>query len=88
MVQLSAVPFLQIEYYKFMSRPHPDYALVAWCATGPLVDHNGAFVLARDRSLTGLEDLPEVEAELAAAAAKLGIDWEAMCESDNTDCPV
>ena len=38
---------LQIEYYKFMSFPHPDYALVAWCATGPLVDHNGAFVLAR-----------------------------------------
>ena len=42
-----STPSLQIEYYKFMSHPHPDYALVAWCATGPLVDHNGAFVLSR-----------------------------------------
>ena len=42
----------------------------------------------RGRSLAGLADLPEVEAELAAAASDLGIDWEAMCESDNTDCPV
>ena len=71
-----------------MSYPHPDYAFVAWCASGPLVDHNGAFVISRNRNLAGLADLPEVEAELSAAAERLGIDYDAMCESDNLDCPV
>ena len=71
-----------------MSFPHPDYVFVAWCATGPLVDHNGAFILSRGRNLAGLADLPEVEAELLATAEKLGIDYDTMCESDNTDCPV
>ena len=71
-----------------MSYPHPDYVFVAWCATGPLVDHNGAFVLSRERNLAGLADLLEVEAELEATAERLGIDYDAMCVSDNKDCPV
>ena len=71
-----------------MSFPHPDYAFVAWCASTPVVNYNGAFILSRNRNLDGLAELPEVEAELRETAEKLGIEYEAMCETDNAECSV
>ena len=61
---------------------------MAWCGTNPALDYNGAFVLSRERSLAGLESLPEVEEELREAVAGLGLDWDSMCDTDNTNCPV
>ena len=58
------------------------------CGSNPALNFNGAFVLARERNLDGLAFLPEVELVLRATAESLGIDYDAMCESDNTDCPV
>ncbi len=78
----------QIEDWKFISYPHPDWAFVAWCGSNPALNYNGAFVITRERSLAPLEELPEVEQELRAAVESLGLDWDAMCETDNTDCPV
>ena len=78
--------FLQIEDWKFISHPHPDWAFVAWCGSNPALVYNGAFVITRERSLDGLASLPEVELELRAAAESLGIDFDAMCVSDNTNC--
>ena len=79
---------MQIEDWKFMSWPHPDWAFVAMCGSNPALNFNGAFVLTRERSLDGLASLPEVELELRATAESLGIDFDSMCESDNTKCPV
>ena len=71
-----------------MAYPHPDWAFVSMCGSNPALNFNGAFVLARERNLDGLALLPEVELVLRATAESLGIDYDAMCESDNTDCPV
>ena len=70
-----------------MSYPPPnDYVFVAWCASTPVVNYNGAFVLSRHRNLDALS--PEAEGEFRATAEKLGIDYDSMCETDNTECPV
>lgn len=74
----------QIEYYRYMTYPS-DYVFVAWCASTPVVNYNGAFILSRNRNLDGLADLPEVEAEFRATAERLGIDYDSMCETDNTE---
>ena len=71
-----------------MSWPHPDWAFVAMCGSNPALNFNGAFVLTRERSLGALATLPEVELALRDTANSLGIDFDSMCESDNTNCPV
>ncbi len=78
----------QVENWRWVSYPHPDWAFVVWCGSNPATDFAGAFVYTRNRSLDALDDLPEVEAELRAAAESFGIDFDEMCVSDNTDCPV
>ncbi len=70
-----------------MSFPHPDWAFVVWCGSNPALDYNGAFVVTRNRNLDPLADLPEVEAELRAAAEAVGINYDDMCVTDNTECP-
>ena len=78
----------QIEDWKFVAWPHPDWAFVVMCGSNPAFNYNGAYVFTRERSLEALESLPEVEVALRAAAESIGIDYDFMCESDNTNCPV
>ena len=44
----------QIEDWKFVSIPDPDWALVVWCGSNPVLKYNGAFVVSRQRSLQGI----------------------------------
>lgn len=69
-----------------MSYPDPDWALVIWCGFNPALKYHGAFVVSRHRSLKMLP--ANVEVELRAAAERFGMNWDNMCESDNTLCPV
>ncbi len=69
-----------------MSIPDPDWAFVVWCGSNPALDYNGAFIVSRQRNEDNLT--PEVEAELRAATSAVGIDYDAMCVSDNTNCPI
>ena len=78
----------QIEDWKFVSWPHPDWAFVVMCGSNPALNFNGAFVLTKEKSLKALDSLPEVELALRATAESLGIDYDSMCESDNTNCSV
>lgn len=74
----------QIEDWKFVAYPDPDWALVIWCGTNPVLEYNGAFVASRQRHLF---DLPsDVEVKLREAATSFGIDFDAMCVSDNLNC--
>merc|ERR1711983_345574 len=41
----------QIEDWKFMAMPDPDWALVIWCGSNPVLKYNGAFVISRHQSL-------------------------------------
>ena len=44
----------------------------------------GAFVVSRNQNLNNLS--VEIDQELRIAAEKFGIDYDAMCISDNTSC--
>ena len=78
----------QIEDWKFVAWPPPDWAFVVMCGSNPALNFNGAFILTREKSIKALDSLPEVELALRATAESLGIDYDSMCESDNTNCPV
>jgi len=76
----------QVEDWKFVAMPHPDWTLVVWCGFNPMMKYNGAYVLSRKRSLA---EMPaDVEVEMRKAVAKFHMDYDAMCESDNTACTV
>ena len=67
-----------------MAIPDPDWAFVIWCGHNPILNYNGAFVISRKRNLETLT--PEIDNKLREAAEKYGIDYDAMCVSDNTNC--
>merc|ERR1711963_9083 len=60
----------QIEDWKFMAIPDPDWAFVIWCGHNPILNYNGAFVISRKRNLETLT--PEVDNKLREAAEKYG----------------
>ena len=75
----------QVEDWKFVAVPDPDWALVIWCGYNPVLHYNGGFVVSRHRSLDYLTE--EVELQLREATAKFGMDYDGLCVSDNTNCP-
>ena len=60
-------------------------AMLCRCGTNPALDYNGAFLLSRGRTESGLP--AEAEAAFREVAARHGVDWDSMCVSDNTQCP-
>ena len=58
---------------------------VMWCGQNPALDYNGAFVLSRGR--TEEDMLEDTREEFRMVAEKHGVDYDAMCLSDNTLCP-
>jgi len=74
----------QVEDWKFVAFPDPDWALVIWCGHNPVLQYNGAFVVSRKQNMDNLTE--EIDQELRSAAEKFGIDYDAMCISDNTSC--
>lgn len=75
----------QIEDWKFVAMPDPDWALVIWCGSNPVLKYNGAFVISRHQSLGKLT--PEAEAGLREATSNFGLDFDEMCVSNNESCP-
>ena len=61
--------------------PDPDWALVIWCGSNPVLKYNGAFVISRYQNLDQLA--PETEVKLREAASNFGIDYDEMCVSNN-----
>lgn len=76
----------QIEDWKFVAYPDPDWALVIWCGNNPVITYNGAFIISRHQTLSMMS--PEIENEFRIATAKYGLDFDEMCISDNTKCEV
>jgi len=74
----------QIEDWKFVSIPHPDWALVVWCGHNPLIQFNGAYIISRQRSLDNIPK--EVEEEFRRVAPQFSLDYDKLCVSDNTKC--
>ena len=60
--------FFKIEDWKFVSIPDPDWALVIWCGSNPVLKYNGAFVVSRQRSLAGIPQVKTEQTNLIEAA--------------------
>jgi len=76
----------QVEDWKFVSMPSPDWALIVWCGHNPLMQYNGAFIISRKRSLA---EMPKaVEDEFRRVTPKFNLDFDQMCPSDNTNCAI
>lgn len=75
----------QVEDWRLVSLPHPDYALMLWCGRLPVLDYSGGIVISRHRSD---ENMPEeVQKEFRRVLKKFGLDWDKMCPSNNNHCP-
>jgi len=80
------VPLLpQVERWHVVAWPEPDFIMVIWCGQNPVVNYNGGFILSRGR--TQAEMLPSSEEAFRASCDSFGIDYDAMCVSDNSLCP-
>lgn len=80
------VPLLpQVEKWHIVSWPEPDFMMVLWCGETPILNYNGGFILSRGRTETGM--LPETESAFRSTCSQLGIDYDAMCVSDTSQCP-
>jgi hypothetical protein len=74
----------QIEDWKFVSVPDPDWAFVLWCGSNPVVDYNGGYVISRHRNLDPIT--PEIEAEFRKVTERFGVNYDELCVSDNNHC--
>ena len=75
----------QVEDWKFVAIPDPDWALVIWCGHNPVLQYSGAFVISRHRSLDKMS--AEVETAFREATSNFGLDYDEMCISNNVNCP-
>jgi len=75
----------QVEHWRIVSHPHPDYMLVLWCGKIPIQEYNGGLLFSRKRN--DLEMSEQVRNQLREAAAKHGLEFDQMCSSDNSWCP-
>ena len=64
--------------------PTDEYMLVYWCGNIPIQEYNGGLLFSRKKT----SKIPKkIEKQLAADAAKFGMDFYQMCVSDNSWCP-
>jgi len=75
----------QVERWHIVAWPQEEFMFVMWCGSNPALNYNGAFVLSRGRTLSGIN--PDTESEFRRIAKNHGVDYDAMCVSDNTECP-
>jgi len=74
----------QIEKWRVISMPTDDYMLAYWCGNIPIQEYNGGLLFSRKKT----SKIPKkIEEQLAADAAKFGMDFYQMCVSDNSWCP-
>lgn len=76
----------QIEYWRVLSFPHPDWMLYVYCGSTPNGPYAGASVVTR--SARTADAIPAyVEKIFNETAAKFGFDYDTMCISNVTTCP-
>ena len=76
----------QIEKWRVLSWPHPDWMLYIYCGSTPTGPYAGGSVVNRSvKPPTGI--IPEyVEVEFQTIAHQFGFDYNAMCVSNVTNC--
>ena len=73
----------QVEYWRVISWPHPDWILSVYCGYTPILQYSGGLVMDRSQ-----KPIPAyVEAEFRSTAKQFGFDYDAMCINDVSKCP-
>jgi len=76
----------QLEFWRVLSYPHPDWMLYIYCGTTPINEYAGGSVVSR--TARTLDDIPKwIEKLFVRKALEYGFDYYTMCKSDDTSCP-
>lgn len=75
----------QLEFWRVLSWPHPEWMLYIYCGTTPINTYAGGSVVSNS-SRTIDEIPPWVEKIFVETAQKYGFDYYGMCISDVSDC--
>lgn len=76
----------QIEEWRVLSWPHPDFMLYIYCGHTPLGPYAGGSVVSRTvKTMSGVPS--DALRQMEAVASRFGFDIDDMCESDVRSCP-
>eukprot|EP00820_Chromera_velia_P018347 Cvel_6806.t1-p1 / transcript=Cvel_6806.t1 / gene=Cvel_6806 / organism=Chromera_velia_CCMP2878 / gene_product=Violaxanthin de-epoxidase, chloroplastic, putative / transcript_product=Violaxanthin de-epoxidase, chloroplastic, putative / location=Cvel_scaffold342:91320-97687(+) / protein_length=457 / sequence_SO=supercontig / SO=protein_coding / is_pseudo=false len=71
----------QVEQWRLLSWPHPDWMLYIYCGVTPAGEYSGGSVVSRQLSLDKIPK--DIEEEFRKVAKKFNFDYDEMCVSDN-----
>jgi len=75
----------QLEFWRVLSYPHPDWMLYIYCGTTPINEYAGGSVVSR--ASRTLADIPKwIEDIFVKKANEFGFDYYKMCVSNDTSC--
>jgi hypothetical protein len=74
-----------VEDWRFVSFPHPDWAFVLWCGHNPIHHYSGGFVLSRSKDIASMPQ--DVRAIMKRDVQKFGLDLDELHVQDNSACP-
>ena len=77
----------QVEEWRVLSWPHPDWMLYIYCGYTPTGPYAGGSVVSRSDKPSSINAIPKyVEVEFRATAQRFGFDYDAMCVSNVANC--
>lgn len=77
----------QVEEWRVLSWPHPDWMLYVYCGSTPTGPYAGGSVVNRNNDPSTIGDIPVyVEEEFRSTAHHFGFNYNAMCVSHVTNC--
>lgn len=73
-----------IEVWRFVSMPHPDWAFVLWCGSNPILHYSGGFVLSKHRDFHAMPT--DVKEAMSADLLNFGLNLDNLKVMDNSVC--
>jgi hypothetical protein len=75
-----------VETWRFVSFPHPEWAFVLWCGDNPVGYYSGGFVLSRQQDITAMPEA--ARAAMRSDLLNFGLDLDQLRTMDNSQCGV
>lgn len=77
----------QHERWYILSRPDPDWIMYTYCGSTPIGEYAGINVMTRAPEPSNAAMPPHVDAAFRQAARDFNFSYEAMCITDQSQCP-
>ena len=74
-----------VERWFIVERVQEDWMFYFWCSDNLAATDNGTVILGRARTLAAMP--ASVESRMRELTAAYGLDFDAMCVNDNSQCP-